>query len=471
MYNAHPHFVCFPSVVHAGKEATITVYPTDTSRRFREGMPYKLTVFGLVDDQLDYQSPDRAEHDFTIEGGCLRFTHNFDSEQEYRIRLTVGSDPVNLLSVYAVEEDLYKLRPLKGDLHSHCYYSDGADGLTMTPADYREEGFDFFALTDHNRMFTSRLAQKMYDGVELGMHIMAGEEVHTPGSSVHIVHAGGNHSICEQYINSPDVFKDEIEAIEAELSHIPEQFRGRVARATWTCRKAHEAGGIAIFAHPFWAPDHYNVSDTLQDLLFEERIFDAFELCGGISTKSVNQQLALWQKHAMAGNRLNVVGSSDSHHHNIEKEQCGFGHRFTLVFARENATPAILEAIKSGYSVAAELPIDKTGDVRFYGDLRLVTFAQFLYENYFAHTWKLCIIEGILMRRWALGEDVGKILTALAPSVENYYKRFYGLTPAPVLSERQTAFLDEALAQQQAGPLTKGSHIYIYSNNSNKRRE
>ena len=112
MYNAHPHFVCFPSVVHAGKEATITVYPTDTSRRFREGMPYKLTVFGLVDDQLDYQSPDRAEHDFTIEGGCLRFTHNFDSEQEYRIRLTVGSDPVNLLSVYAVEEDLYKLRPL-----------------------------------------------------------------------------------------------------------------------------------------------------------------------------------------------------------------------------------------------------------------------------------------------------------------------------------------------------------------------
>lgn len=469
MYNAHPQFICYPSVVQAGKETTVTIYPADTSRRFRDNMLCQLDVFGLLDDQLDYQDKAPLEHPFTLSGGCLHFTHRFDREQEYRIRLRINGGPVITLAMYAVEEDLYRLRPLKGDLHSHCYYSDGLDGLTMTPADYREEGFDFFALTDHNRMFTSRMAQKMYDGVALGMHIMAGEEVHTPGSAVHIVHAGGKHSVCEQYISSPEIFQEEVASIEATLTHIPEQYRKRVAMAKWTCEKIHQAGGIAIFPHPFWAPDHYNVSGELQDLLFEEKIFDAFELAGGVSTNAINQQLALWQKHAMAGNRLNVVGSSDSHHHNVEIEQYGFGQRFTVVFAPENTTPAILDAVKNGYSVAGELPFRNAEDVRFYGDFRLVAFAQFLYEHYFAHTWKLCIGEGILMRRWALGEDVGEILSALAPSVEDFYKRFYGLTPAPVLNEKQTAFLDEALALQKAGPLTKGSHLHLHDNK--ERRE
>lgn len=464
MYNAHPRFMCFPSVVQAGKETTVTIYPADTSRRFRESMSCQLDVFGLMDDQLDYQDKAPLNHSFTISGGCLHFTHRFDREQEYRIRLQINGGDITTLAMYAVAEDLYRLRPLKGDLHSHCYYSDGQDGLSMTPADYREEGFDFFALTDHNRMFTSLTAQKMYDGVSLGMHIMAGEEVHTPGSAVHIVHAGGDRSVCEQYINAPDVFHADVAAIEAELSHIPEQYRHRMALAKWTCKKIHEAGGISIFPHPFWAPDHYNVGGELQDLLFGENIFDAFELAGGIDTKALNQQLALWQKHCLLGNRLNVVGSSDSHHHNVEKERYGFGQRFTIAFAEENTTPAILEAVKNGYSVAGELPFRNAEDVRFYGDLRLVAFAQFLYENYFAHTWKLCIGEGILMRRWAMGEDVGEVLSALAPSVEDFYKRFYGLTPAPTLSERQTAFLDEALALQQAGPLTKGSHLHVHDN-------
>jgi hypothetical protein len=77
--------------------------------------------------------------------------------------------------------------------------------------------------------------------------------------------------------------------------------------------------------------------------------------------------------------------------------------------------------------------------------------------------------EGILMRRWALGEDVGKVLSALAPTVEDFYKRFYGLTAAPVLTERQTQFLDKALAAQQAGPISKGSKLYLYG--TNNRRE
>ena len=67
-------------------------------------------------------------------------------------------------------------------------------GLCSSP-DYREEAFDFFFLTDHNRMYTSEYAAKLYGEIPLGMQILRGEEVHTPGSLLHIVHAGGSESV------------------------------------------------------------------------------------------------------------------------------------------------------------------------------------------------------------------------------------------------------------------------------------
>jgi len=464
MLNAHIRYICYPSVVKAGQETAVTVFPMDTSRRFLDGSSCELGVYGLMDDQIDYHTPAPLNHPFTLEDGCLKFTYDFHKEQEYRIRLKVDGVLTNL-SMYALEDDLYSLRPLKGDLHSHCWYSDGQDGLSMTPADYREEGFDFFALTDHNRMFTSRLAQTMYDGVQLGMTILPGEELHTPGANIHIVHVGGCESVCEKYINDPTTFESEVAALEEGLQVIPEQYRGRVAMAHWCCEKIHAAGGIAIFAHPYWQPDQYNVSRDQAKYMFDAKIFDAFELMGGIGPKNNNQQLALWQENCLKGNVLSVVGSSDSHNHDIEAEV--FGRRFTVVFAKENTCQAILEAVRKGLTVAAEFTGDN--EVRFYGDLRLVDLCHFLWQHYFSRTWQLCVGEGILMRRWALGEDVDDILSALAPTVEDFYKRFYGLTPAPVLTARQTEFLDKALQAQKTGPITKGSKLYLYG--TNERRE
>lgn len=466
MRNSHPRYLCYPSVVCAGKETQVTIYPMDTSRRFTDSHSYELGVYGLMDDQIDYHTPAPLDHPFTVEGGCLKFSHVFDKEQEYRIRLKTDGR-LTILSMYAADEDLYSLRPLKGDFHSHCWYSDGADGLSMTPADYREEGFDFFTLTDHNRMFTSRLAQTMYDGVELGMHIIAGEELHTPGANLHIVHAGGRESVCEQYVRDPKTFEAEVAAIEEKMTHIPEQYRSRIAMAKWSCEKIHKAGGIAIFAHPYWQPDQFNVSADQANYLFAEKMFDAFELVGGCQTRDNNLQLALWQEQCMKGRFLSVVGSSDSHDHDFEKDV--FARRFSIVFARDNTTEAILDAVRMGYSVAAELPPSSGEDVRFFGSLRLVTFCHFLWKHYFSRTWRLCVGEGILMRRWALGEDVGSVLSALAPTVEDFYKRFYGLTEAPVLTKRQTEFLDKALETQKQGPISRGSKLYIYG--GNERRE
>ena len=469
MRNAHPRYLCYPSVVCVGKETEITIVPRDSSRIFREENEYELCVVGLREDQLSYHAHIPLDMPCRVSDGCLRFSFTFEQEQEYSVRFCKKGEKEEKIALYAVAEDLYGLRPLKGDFHTHTYYSDGQDGIAVTPADYREEGFDFFALTDHNRMYTSKLIRELYENVPLGMHMLLGEEVHTPGSIVHIVHVGGTESVANRYIHHPEEFEAGVDAEEAQLAHIPEQYRRRLAMAKWSCKSIHDSGGLAIFPQPFWCPNRYNVSEDFCNLLFEEKIFDAFELLNGIQDHYNNMQLSLWQEQCGKGNVLPVVGSSDSHNHDFAKST--FARRFTVVFAKENSTASILDAVRNGYSVAGELSPHGDDNVRFYGSqLRLVLFAHFLFQHYFNETWRLCVGEGILMRRYAEGEDVTDLLSALAPTVETFYKRFYGILPAPVIPAERRAFLDKCLALQRTeGPETKGSSIKLSATNA--RRE
>ncbi len=468
MANTRVRFAAFPSVVRAGEKSRITIFPCDISRRFVQNAVYEVGVIGLSDDMLSYYDKLPLDLDYSITDGTLQFEYEFSREQEYQITFCKKGEPTQTLSVYALNDDLFERRALKGDLHTHSYYSDGSDGVAMIPANYREQGFDFFALTDHNRMFTSQFAVRGFENVALGIHILQGEEIHTPGSLVHIVGVGAKQSVCDKYVRDPEEYERAVDELATTLTDIPETYRRRVAMAHWACNEIHKAGGLAILAHPFWKPYKYNLSDEFCDILFAQGIFDAFELMGGVCTASCNMQLALWQKQCERGHRLAVVGSSDSHNNTFDGTV--FGHRFTIVFAKDNTTESILQAVKQGYSVAGELPLSSDSDVRFYGDLRLVAFAHFMFKNYFDKTLELCRTEGALMQRYAAGDAVGEVLSALAPSVEEFYKKFYGLTPAPTLSPERTAYLDALLdAQRNSGVVTKGSNLKLYP--KKERRE
>ena len=274
MRNAHPRYMCYPSVVRAGSEIEVVIYPRDLSRMFRPEKQYELCVLALDDDSVSYRDPLKMEHPFEISGGCMKFSHYFEYEQEYVVRFREIGGTEYSVAMYALSDDLYERRPLKGDLHTHSYYSDGQDGIPMTPADYREEGFDFFALTDHNRFFPSQMVNELYADVPLGMHMMTGEEVHTPGSTLHIVHVGGKRSVAEKYISEPEVFEAEVDAIEAQLTDVPEHYRRKAALAKWACDEIHAADGMAIYAHPFWRPKKnampigYNVSLEFSNIFF-----------------------------------------------------------------------------------------------------------------------------------------------------------------------------------------------------------
>lgn len=461
MITLREKYRCYPSVVCVGKETEITIFPCDISRRFRDGKEYDVDVVGLDIDEDYRKHPHYLPPytvDYTVKGGCLQFTCTLEKEQEYRVRFRVKGGESTVISLYAVENDLFELRPLKGELHSHSYYSDGEDGIPMVPANYRECGFDFVALTDHNRMYPSEFAADFYKGIPLGMHIMRGEEIHTPGSQLHIVHVGGRESVCNQYIHHPEEFEKAVDEIEKTLTHVPEQYRRRVAMAKWSCNEAHKVGGIAIYAHPFWRPSHYQISKGFSDQLFNERMFDAFELFGGLDLMGNNRQILLWQEQLLNGNNIPVVGSSDAHSQDFNDTH--FGNRFTYVFAKSNTTEDILDAVRNGYSVAGELTKYKEDVQFFHKDLRFVLFAQFLYHNYFVETHRLSFGEGVLMRRYAQGEPVGELLASFANTVEDFYKKFYGLMPVKTLPKEKHEFLDKCLyAQQNIGPKTKGSSL------------
>ena len=471
MMYSHERYRCYPSVVCVRTETTITIFPRDLSRRFRENKKYEIAIRGMNDDESDYHDPIVYSYSGTVQDGCLILTCTLETEQEYVIWIRENEGKIIKLPIYSVEKDLYELRPLKGNLHTHSYYSDAEDGIPMIPANYREQGFDFFALTDHNRMFPSELAAELYKDIPLDITVMHGEELHTPGSQLHIVHVGGSESVCNQYIHHDEEFQSAVEEIEKEMSTVPEQYRHRMAQAKWACDEIHKTGGIAIYAHPFWRSRNYNISKNFSDLLFDAKLFDALELMGGVHTQDNSKQLALWQEQLMKGNMIPVVGSDDSHMHDYSKDHFGFGHRFTYVFAKSNSTKDILDAIRNGYSVSGEIPMSNEEEVHFYStNLRFVLFAHFLYNNYFVETKRLSFGEGILMRRYAEGEPVGEILSSLANTVENFYKKFYGLTSAPTLPRERQDFLDRCLdMQQNIGPKTRGT--ILYKHGSNERHE
>lgn len=73
------------------------------------------------------------------------------------------------------------------------------------------------------------------------------------------------------------------------------------------------------------------------------------------------------------------------------------------------------------------------------------------------------------MRRYAEGEPVGELLASFADTVENFYKQFYGITNAPIITENNMAILNKCLEQQrEIGSKTKGSIIEFIGRNPHR---
>ena len=250
------NYSLFPSVIKADTLTKMTVVANERGFVFNDGDVYDIKIISIAIDEVNYYAPTMHKHlSATANDGVLSFEYLFEGEGEHTIMLSKNDKPIQEFNVYSLYEDLLSLTPLKGDLHSHSYRSDGKRDPSALAGHYREQGYDFFALTDHNRYYPGEEIDETYNGVDTGILRVFGEEIHTPGSVVHIVHVCGESSVADLYVHDLEGYENDIaEYIKKVPDSVPERYRSRYAKAMWATDKIHKAGGIAIFPHPYWRP-------------------------------------------------------------------------------------------------------------------------------------------------------------------------------------------------------------------------
>ena len=419
------HYEVTPKIFRAGAETTVSICPLGV-RGFDPEVEYTLEF--LPFDQSREPKYDYDKIAVRPADGCLSFSRAFPGEQEHIIRVFrpgAGTRPDDAwlnFRVYSLLGDLYARAPWRGDFHSHSTGSDGSEETEIVAANYRRAGYDFYAQTDHHRYEPSVRCAAYYADKNVDLHVMRGEEVHSPGNHVHIVNAGGRSSVNALFEDDPARYEREVGALREELP-IPANVNAwEYAASVWVFRKIREAGGLAIFAHPHWMADVYHVPQTLTDALFASGEFDAFELLGGHEIHSNNLQTAYYFEERERGFCYPAVGSSDSHG---TVDGMWFTWLSSIVFAEKNDTASILDAVRDGFSVAVEkFPGE---EARVYGPYRLVKFARFLLAEYFSLHDDICFEEGRLMREMVLGDTgAAETLARRKGRVSGLIQKYYG---------------------------------------------
>ena len=200
-------------------------------------------------------------------------------------------------------------RILSGDFHVHGFPGDGA----LPPWSYREEarfaGIDVFGQTNHNQALTGRLGEWISAGAE--PLVIAGEEV--TNADYHMIALG---------------ITTTIRADQPAASAIAD---------------IHAQGGVAIAAHPIASFRGWD--DAALATL------DGVEVAHPVRQRRGRAASELTAFYARA-RRLNpdvaAIGSSDVH------MTATLGECRTLVFVREATRDGVLQAIRTGMTVAMD---------------------------------------------------------------------------------------------------------------------
>jgi len=456
----------YPSVIKADVVCKMTIVATERAFMFFDGVEYSISIASVNTDDDYYKNSCKKTVKATAHDGIIKFEYTFKGEQEHLIILEKDGVELCRLHVYSLYDDLYDAYPLKGDFHVHSYRSDGTRDPAALAGFYREQGYDLFSLTDHNRFYPGGEIDEIYNGVNTGFIRVTGEEVHAPTNPIHIVRVGGRDSVCEQYFKYPEKYNCEIEEYEKKVpSDIPREYVSRYARAMWATDKIHESGGIAIFPHPYWRPRNqvFNVCDDFARILLKSGMFDAYELIGGMTQTDINRSVNLWAELKEEGVNIPVVGSSDVH---VIENSVYFPFIFTILFAKDKSEKGILNAIKDGNCVAVEANGNDecSRQHRAYGKLRYVSYAQYLIEYFYPKYQRLCSAGGVFMRLYALNDTPRELVELCTNEAEKFKDRFFGKKPAHTPDSDMLEFEERWRDVQLNGPRNKGSNIYGSAN-------
>jgi hypothetical protein len=214
---------------------------------------------------------------------------------------------------------------MAGDFHVHAFPGDGA----LAPWTLRDEaaraGLDVIAVTNHNRTFTARFAGWL-SAFSGGPIVIPGEEI--TADQYHLIAIGVNKTI------------------------------GAADTAAAAAAAVHAQGGLAIAAHP--QPQFHGYDDDVNVAQLDGT--EAAHPAG--KPKDQEEFAAFFERARRLKPGIAPIGSSDFHF------SPALGMCRTFVFVRDRTAAGVVEAIRSGRTVAS----DQQG--RFYGDPNLVKLVE-----------------------------------------------------------------------------------------------
>lgn len=453
-------FTVTPRIFQVGRETVFSGRMKYVPRNIKMGhaVAFKLkyiTGNGVWEDGKTHVWEDEREYPCTFNSDgtfSFRFTAAEEGETTFKVILALPAQNREVVlgkfGCYALEDDLFNLKPFKGDTHVHTSWSE-CGRIEEEPARVaavgRRKGLDFVFITDHAKQYPSREAIAAFEAFNSDYRVFPGEETHLlkqhskdgyifenshVWQSIHLLSLGAKESVVAYADDHYEEFTAEIaKRMEAFDPAIPEEVRLLMAGADWILEKTREFGGVAVFAHPFWQPcDRINLPPEVREYIFEKGLFDAVEVLGLGSTDNEPAAFAgnvdciswLHEKSLELGRKIPVTGATDSH-----RAPVLLGTQYTITFVKENTLAGVQEAIRNGKTVAcrardAEHPF-------FWGDFRLVRYAGFLYREFFPEHDEYCAVEGQLMQQSLRGEVDRSLVNAYSKDrFEELYRRYWG---------------------------------------------
>ncbi len=197
---------------------------------------------------------------------------------------------------------------LKGNLHTHTTLSDGARTPQERVADYAAKGYDFLALTDHDRL------------ADL-----------TPLAPNRLVLIRGIELVCANPTGGPGYHLVGLD--------LPESFRVPRSKQIQTVVDAIlDAGGQAVLAHPYWTGQNIKDLEVVSGALAVEVFNTTCEVSIGKGTSAVH-----WDDLLARGRRLLGTAVDDTHHATRDSFQ-----GWVVVRAAERSREAIMDALCHG---------------------------------------------------------------------------------------------------------------------------
>src|ERR1041384_716010 len=212
----------------------------------------------------------------------------------------------------------------RGNTHTHTTNSDGDSSPAAVAAWYKDHGYNFLFLTDHNKL-TDIDSVNAQLGVPGQYVVMPGEEV-TDNFNGKPVHTNALNNLLPVV---PQHGTDTVNTLENDLSAI------------------RQAGGLGYIAHPNygWAIGAADLKSVTGTMLFE--VYNAHPLNDNYGDGTHPSTETIWDTVLSSGKLLYGIAADDEH--TLNNEAGAFpGRAFVMVRAASLDAAAITQAMQRG---------------------------------------------------------------------------------------------------------------------------